>query len=123
MTLETAVDEAVRSCIKEDILKSFLEKHRMEVKNVILTEFDEETYRKSLLDEGREEGLREGLTEGILRERTDSLLRYFQKKGVLSEDLKERISRETDLTVLETWQDMAFEGMPPEEIKKQILAR
>ena len=91
----------------------------MEVKNVILTEFDEEAYRKSLLDEGREEGL----TEGILRERTDSLLRYFQKKGVLSEDLKERISRETDLTVLETWQDMAFEGMPPEEIKKQILAR
>ena len=95
----------------------------MEVKNVILTEFDEEAYRKSLLDEGREEGLRVGLTEGILRERTDSLLRYFQKKGVLSEDLKERISRETDLTVLETWQDMAFEGMPPEEIKKQILAR
>ena len=95
----------------------------MEVKNVILTEFDEEAYRKSLLDDGREEGLREGLTEGILRERTDSLLRYFQKKGVLSEDLKERISRETDLTVLETWQDMAFEGMPPEEIKKQILAR
>ena len=32
----------------------------MEVKNVILTEFDEEAYRKSLLDEGREEGLRMG---------------------------------------------------------------
>ena len=37
MSLETAIDRTVRRCIRENILKEFLEKHRAEVKNVILT--------------------------------------------------------------------------------------
>ena len=38
--LAAAVDHAVEECIKEGILKNFLLRHRAEVKNVILEEFD-----------------------------------------------------------------------------------
>ena len=38
--LASAVDQAVEVCINEGILKTFLLRHRAEVKNVILEEFD-----------------------------------------------------------------------------------
>lgn len=50
-----AVDCAVEKCIREGILEEFLKKHRAEVKEMILTEFNEELYSRSLKEEGREE--------------------------------------------------------------------
>ena len=40
MELPDAVDRAVEVCIQEGVLKTFLLRHRAEVKNVILEEFD-----------------------------------------------------------------------------------
>ena len=48
---EKAVDKAADECIKNDILKEFLEKHRREVKNMCLTEFDEKKYEEVLKDD------------------------------------------------------------------------
>ena len=48
-----------------EMLRNILQKNRSEVLNVILTEFDENLYSKSLREEGREEGLKEGLKEGM----------------------------------------------------------
>ena len=45
-SLEEAVNKAVDECIKENILKDFLTKHRREVNNMTLTEFDEEKYKQ-----------------------------------------------------------------------------
>ena len=53
--LEKAVDMTVTRCIKEDVLKSFLTKHRAEVIEVILEEFDQEIYDEGMREEGREE--------------------------------------------------------------------
>ena len=41
---EEAVDMAVRESIKKGILADFLKKHRAEVKDVILTEYDQEAH-------------------------------------------------------------------------------
>ncbi len=113
LTLETAVDRAVVSCIREDVLRSFLEKHRMEVKDVILTEFDEELHNKMLLEEGREEGIRQ--------ERIAVLIRYLKKKRLLTKELEERILKEKDLEALEKWLDLAYDGASLEELTVTIL--
>lgn len=41
MEFESAVDEAVTYCIEHDVLKTFLLKHRAEVKDVCITEYNE----------------------------------------------------------------------------------
>ena len=69
MKLEDAVDAAVTYCIENDVLKSFLVKHKAEVKDMCITEFNE----KIFVDGVREEGRMEGRTEGRLIEIFDSV--------------------------------------------------
>lgn len=59
--IETAVNCAIEICIQKEILKDILQKNRSEVLNVILTEFDENLYSKSLREEGIIEGKKEGM--------------------------------------------------------------
>lgn len=61
----TAVDRAVTECIKNDILKEVLLKHRSEVVGMVLTEFNEEVYKKGIYDEGYSEGVSHGMAQGI----------------------------------------------------------
>ncbi len=58
--INIAVDKAVVRCIEENILKDFLIKHRAEVLDVVITEFDEEVFANGMKEEGREEGREEG---------------------------------------------------------------
>ena len=109
LTLETAVDRAVVSCIREDVLRSFLEKHRMEVKDVILTEFDEELHNKTILEEGKQDWTQ------------SALIRYLKKKSLLTKELEERILKEEDLEALEKWLDLAYDGASLEELTVTIL--
>lgn len=64
MELREAIELAINECIKENKLKDFLEKHRREVCNMCLTEFDEKLYE----DVVREEGIQEGIQKGRLNE-------------------------------------------------------
>lgn len=64
MEFEEAVDAAVVYCIEHDILKSFLIKHRAEVKDVCITEYREKSFVDGIRAEGREEGREEGRAEG-----------------------------------------------------------
>ena len=57
---------AVEYCIQHDILREFLETHRREVKNMCLTEFNEERYGQIMREEGWEDGLEEGKIHGII---------------------------------------------------------
>ena len=63
--LAEVVDEAVRSCIRDGILSDYLTKHRAEVIDVCITEFDEIKFVDSIREEGREEGRLEGLLETV----------------------------------------------------------
>ena len=59
-----AVLSAIDSCIRDGILTNFLRKHREEVKMDILTEFDEELFKKTFREEGYEDGVAEGEAKG-----------------------------------------------------------
>ena len=67
--IELAIDKAINKCCEENILKDILIAHKSEVKDMILTEFDEAEYiemvKKDAREEGREEG-RESLIKDML---------------------------------------------------------
>ena len=137
LTLEASIDQAVVHCINENILKEFLEKHRGEVKNVILTEYDEKLHSKTLYEEGKAAGLQEGRAAGLQEGKAaglqegravgiqeglqEALLRYISRSSQISPQLKDRISREKDPGVVKKWLDMAYEGSSAEELEKEIL--
>ena len=50
--MRAAVDCAVNECITEGVLAEFLKKHRGDVMASVLTEFNEEVYRKGMREEG-----------------------------------------------------------------------
>jgi hypothetical protein len=56
MSVEQAIDETITYCIEHDILKDVLLKNRSEVRHMLLTEFDEKKFAKSMWEEGHESG-------------------------------------------------------------------
>ena len=86
MSLEDAVERAIRECIKEDVLKEFLEKHRAEAKAMSIFEYDQEKHLRMEREEAWEEGHREGLEKGResgLRDGRESGLREGEEKALL----------------------------------------
>ena len=55
MDIDKAVDAAVVECIQKGILRDFLMKHRAEVIEMSIFEYNEELHLKSLYDDGRED--------------------------------------------------------------------
>lgn len=53
--LEDAIEQTVEECIREGVLRDFLQANRAEVKKMCLYEYDEEQQRKWDREEGREE--------------------------------------------------------------------
>ena len=53
MSLEDAVERAICECIKEGVLKEFLEKHRAEAKAMSIFEYDQEKYMRQTYEETR----------------------------------------------------------------------
>ena len=62
--LEEAVDEAISKSLKEGVLKDILKKNRAEVRNVVLTEYNEELHLKNVRECGYEEGYDNGYGNG-----------------------------------------------------------
>ena len=60
-SLKEAIDEASVYCMKHDIMKDYLIKHRHEVRDVFLTEFDANKQREMDRRDAREEGRIGGL--------------------------------------------------------------
>ena len=53
--LEIAIDNAVKWCIENDVLSEYLAAHRAEVKDMMLTEYDEKEAMQWFKEEGRAE--------------------------------------------------------------------
>jgi hypothetical protein len=53
--IEEAVDLAVESCIRDDILSEYLKGHRAEARNMCITEFNQESYERDIRAESRAE--------------------------------------------------------------------
>ena len=61
MMLGDAIDKAIEDCIKEGVLKEILEAHRMEAKEMLFTEYNEEAHinhvKESSIDIGVDIGM------------------------------------------------------------------
>jgi hypothetical protein len=99
--IEESIKMAVEYCIKNDILKQFMNSHRLEVVNMLLEEItieDEievakedarEQGREIGLEQGREIGLEQGLEQGKEQERQRFL--KLLNQGLSIEEIKERL--------------------------------
>ena len=85
-----AVDEAVTYCIEHDVLKTFLLKHRAEVKDVCITEYNEKSFVEGIRAEGRAEGQNE---KGL------AVYRNLRKRGFSKEDALVIVDISPDLVV------------------------
>ena len=144
MKLGAAMDQAIEDCIRFDILKEFLLKHRGEVKQVILTEYNQERHAKTLLEEGRKQGreenarlLQEKNTQ-LQKEREENakllqkardqyarsirqlLLQVLELKGLATEAIARRIQEEQDPELLQLWTSFAGDSDSAEELEKKI---
>ncbi len=120
LMLDEAVDQAVCHCIEKDILREFLEVHRTEVSEVILTEYDEELHLKTLYAEGKAEGEARGEVMGQRRAFRQSLFRYIRRNWQLPETLRQLIEKEENPETLQEWLYMAWESESVEELEEKI---
>ena len=138
MKLGAAMDQSIKDCIRSDILKEFLLKHRGEVKQVILTEYNQERHAKTLLEEGRRQG-REENARLLQKEREENakllqkaqdqyaksirqlLLQVLELKGLATEPIVRKIQEEQDPELLQLWTSFAGDIDSAEELEKKIL--
>ncbi len=73
LALAEAVDCAVQHCIRENVLREFLEIHRLEVKEMILSEYYEDFHRQMMCEEARAQGLADGTAQGIAKGRAQGI--------------------------------------------------
>ena len=86
MSIEAAVDKSMKECIREGILKDFLEKHRTEARAMSIYEYNEEEHMRM----EREDAFEDGRKEGQEAERT----KIFELISKMSADgIAEQISR------------------------------
>ena len=64
-SLEEAIDEALNELEDESPVKAFLIANKAEVKNMCITEYDEERTLAELREECLEEGMKKGIKKGI----------------------------------------------------------
>lgn len=127
MPLTEAVDRAVDECVNDGALGRFLDKHRKEVRNMVLTEFDEEKYLKMMreeewaeghatgLKEGHASGLEEGLSKGALENLKDILLEI----GEIPPEIWKR-AESLDREDIRNWTKLAARADSMEEFLVQI---
>ena len=101
LPLSEAVERAITECIREGILKEFLEKNRAEVKKMSIYEYDQEKHirmeRQDAWEDGMQEGRREGIKEGELRGRNAQLSELIKKKLARGKSIS-RIAEELEET-------------------------
>ena len=111
LAIETAVQEAQKSCIEKDILKEFLEQNSAEVSDVILEEFDQEKYEEDLRRESWEDGKIAGMEEGKSIGREEG-------KALEKKELLVNLYRKHLLTLEQAAEEY---GTTPEEFQKFLL--
>lgn len=91
-SVEQAVENVVKSCIEEGILREFLQEHRAEVEDVVLNEYDEQKHIADEKKVSREEGYQEGKMEGYVR-----LVRIKRLKGYDALTIAEELELDENL--------------------------
>lgn len=86
MELKDAIDVAITECIKKGILVDVLRKHRMEVADMLFTEYDHEECIKQNREEAFEEGKESGREEGREKGREEGEAAILKLSVCLAKD-------------------------------------
>ena len=86
-----AVERAITECIREGVLKEFLEKNRREAKNVSIYEYDQEKHIRQEREEAWEAGERKGEENKIME-----LIQKKLAKGKSVYEIAEALEEEED---------------------------
>ena len=123
LTLNAAIDSGIQECIRSDILKPFLLKHRGEVKQVILTEYNEELHAKTLIEEGRREEREKNaqILQNNIKFLRQLLLQNLALKGLSSARITKCIQAEDNPDTLQAWASFAVSCGCAEALEKKIL--
>ena len=95
-----AVERAITECIREGILKEFLEKNRREAKNVSIYEYDQEKHIRQEREKAWEAGEKAGWEAGEKAGRTDHLRELIRKKlakGKTIPEIAEALEEDEDV--------------------------
>lgn len=77
MSVEDLIDNAVTRCITDGIMVDFLEKHRAEVMDVCITEYNEKVFVNGILEDGRRKEIFDSVEDGDY-----GIARGAQKLGI-----------------------------------------
>ena len=80
-----AVERAITECIREGILKEFLEKNRREAKNVSIYEYDQEKHIRQEREEAWEAGEKAGEHKGEEKKLKEQILKKLAKGKTIPE--------------------------------------
>ena len=94
-TIEEAVDKAISECIREGILKEFLEGNRAEARAMSIYEYDQDEHIRLEREDAFEDGRKEGRKEGD-RARLFQIVKKKMERGdsveKIADDLMEEIA-------------------------------
>ena len=92
MELSEAVDRAMDECIREDVLREFLMKHKAEARAMSIFEYDQERHMQQEREAGIEKGRRQG-EEQLLRRQVQKKLDKGMNISDIAEALEETEER------------------------------
>jgi hypothetical protein len=95
MNLDAAVEQAIKDCIRQNVLKEFLEENATEVFNMLYGWDDDEALEVAK-EEAMEKGLAEGLAKGLAKGRAEgeAKLLALWEKGVPLAEAKRQLGLE-----------------------------
>ena len=111
MSLKRAIETAMDSCIEEGILKDMLIRQKTEVMHMLLTEFDEKKYKRSVYQDGYEDGVLEGEISGFTKgeeHKMRELIRAKAAKGKAIPTIAAEL--ETDVETVKRFLDLTSSG-------------
>ena len=111
MSLKRAIETAMDSCIEKGILKDVLIRQKTEVMHMLLTEFDEKKYKRSVYQDGYEDGVREGEISGFTKgeeHKMRELIRAKAAKGKAIPTIAAEL--ETDVETVKRFLDLTSSG-------------
>ncbi|MCM1025285.1 MAG: hypothetical protein NC432_02550 [Roseburia sp.] len=115
---EAAVRQAVDECVSENILTEFFRKHRKEIVEMGVYDFDQELYERLLREDSEEIGIEKGDKKRLVTQ-VCKKLKKNKTMGEIAEELEEEIS------VIEPICNAAKEFAPdydPESVALQLDA-
>ncbi len=115
-SLESAVEMAIDSCIRDGILEDFLQKRRAEVMSMSLYEYDQEKHFRQIAEDSRSEGWEAGKAEG----KAETIVSILSEYGPVSPELSAMIMSEKNLDKLSQWIKIAIRATSIEEFIQKL---